>query len=73
MHIRQPEITPGVTIGQLLVIESEERENRRMQIVNMDWFVHGLETEFIRRAWNGEALDRNSVAVTKCRTQEPLP
>ena len=34
MHIREPEITSGVTIGQRLVIDPQQMQNRGMQIMH---------------------------------------
>ncbi len=36
VHVGQPVVTSGVTIGELLVIEAHEVKDRGMEIVDMD-------------------------------------
>ena len=52
LYIREPEIAAGVAVGELLVIETEQREDRRMQVVDVDFVLGRGKTKFIRRAIN---------------------
>src|SRR5690606_35338680 len=49
MHIGEAEIATRMTEGQLREIEPEQVQNRCVQVVNVNGFFHGFETEFIRR------------------------
>ena len=40
VNIGEPEIASIVAIGQLLVIETEQRQNGRVQIVNMNFALY---------------------------------
>src|SRR5437879_4998488 len=55
--VREPEITTVVTIRQLLVIETEQAQNRGVQVVNVDLVLDRARAEFIRRAINRAAFD----------------
>ena len=46
-HIRQPEITAGISVGQFLVIQSQLIQDRRMKIVHVDFILHGAMTEVV--------------------------
>src|SRR5438445_1536926 len=47
MHVRQPEVTTLKTIRELRVIEAEQMENGRVQVMHVD-FVRGcVKTEII--------------------------
>lgn len=35
--IRQPEVTPRVAVSELLVVHAEQREDRRVQIVDVNF------------------------------------
>src|SRR5436190_18410035 len=50
LDIRETEIAPGVFESELLVIESQQRENRRVQIVDVHLVLHCLVTVVIRLA-----------------------
>ena len=47
MHIGQSKIAAGVAVGQTLVIEAKQSQHRRVQVVNRDWLLDGLEAELV--------------------------
>ena len=51
---------PAVAIRQLLVIDTEEIENRRVQIVHVHRVLHRFEAEIVRCAVDRAALDAAS-------------
>src|SRR5262245_14612294 len=55
-NIREPEIAASVAIGQLFVIETEQVQHGRMEVVDARAIFGGLETELICRAINDAAL-----------------
>src|SRR4051794_39836462 len=56
MHIRQPEISAGVAICELLVIEAEQVKDRRVEVVDVDLLLFGPEAEFVGGAVDVTAL-----------------
>src|SRR5438046_6013113 len=56
VNIGQAEIAPGIPIGELLVIEAEQVQDGRVQIVHVNLVLDRLETEFVRRAINRAAF-----------------
>ena len=48
MDIRETEITTRAAERQLLMIEAEQRKNRGMQIMDVNFLLHRLETKFVR-------------------------
>ncbi len=56
VDIRQTEIPAAVAIGQLLVVESKEVQDCRVQVVNVDLFLNRLRTELVGRAVDVTAL-----------------
>src|SRR5207248_10254607 len=46
-HIRKPKVAALKTIGQLRVIESEQVQNRRVQVVDMHFVLRRVETKFV--------------------------
>src|SRR5438105_3991815 len=50
LHIREPEISPGVAEGKFFMIETQEPEDGRVEIVDVDFVFGGLKTKFIGRA-----------------------
>src|SRR5256885_8265491 len=56
-HVGQTEIPARVSIGQLGMVHAELVEQRRVQVVNRDAVLFGLEAEFIRLAVGDAALD----------------
>src|SRR5439155_14419742 len=49
-HVRQSEIAALETEGQLCVVEAEQVQNRRLQVVDMNLVLHHCEAEFVRLA-----------------------
>ena len=47
MHIGQPKIAALKTERQAFMIQAEQMQNRRVQIVNMNAVFHRIKTEFI--------------------------
>jgi hypothetical protein len=56
MHIREPEIAACVAVGEFLVVEAEELQDCRVQVVDVDGFFHGLESELVGRSVDVAAL-----------------
>src|SRR5258706_12885369 len=56
-YVREPKVAAGVAIGKLFVVETEEAQHGRVQIVDMNRVFHGSETEFVRRSVNVTAFD----------------
>ena len=38
MHVGQAEVAAGVAVGQLLVVEAQQVQDRRVQVVDVDRF-----------------------------------
>jgi len=49
-HVRQPEFTPAVVIGQPFVVETHGAKNGRVEIVDVQGILNGLRTELVGRA-----------------------
>ena len=47
MHICQSEVSSLMSVGELLVIDSEAMQHGRVEIVNMNWFVDNVVAEII--------------------------
>src|SRR5262249_47255188 len=50
IHVSKAEIPAGIAIGKLCVVESQELEERRMEVVNVDFVDGRLESEIVRGA-----------------------
>ncbi len=55
-HIRQTEIAPIVTIGEFGVVKSQQRQDGRVQIMDMHLVLNRTRAKFIRCAVNRPAL-----------------
>src|ERR1700690_824703 len=55
--VRQPEVTPAVGVGEFQVIDAEQIEDGRMEIVHMCRFLHRLIAEVVGGAMRDAALD----------------
>src|SRR5262245_46931229 len=55
VDVGETEVAAGVTEGEFFVIETEQRQNRRVQVVHVDIVLDGLETEFVRGAIHATA------------------
>src|SRR5882724_2574037 len=60
MHIRQPEITALEAIGKSFVIEPQQMQNGRLEIVNVDLVAHDGEAEFVGFAVSDSVFDSAS-------------
>src|ERR1041384_1092215 len=56
MNIRETEVAACIPVRELFVIESEQVEDRRVEIVNVNGVLLRLETELVRRAVGGAAF-----------------
>src|SRR5262245_1049045 len=57
VHVGEPEVAARVAVGQLLVIEPHEMQDRGVEVVDVDFlFAHGR-PNFIGRAISESALD----------------
>src|SRR3954468_10987224 len=57
LDVGQAEVAAGVAIGQLGVVEAEQVEHGRVQVMHMDLALDGLDAELIRGAVDVAALD----------------
>ena len=57
MHVGQTKIAAGVTVGQLLVVETQQMQDRRVQVVNVDSAFDGVPTKLISRPMNVARFD----------------
>ena len=55
VYVRQTEVAAGVAVGQPLVVEAQQVQNRRVQVVDAGRLVDGLEAEVIGGAVNRAA------------------
>ena len=68
MHVGEPEIAAGVTVGQLLVVKAHEVEHRGVEVMDTRRVLYSLEAEIIggpvhRAATNASAGHPNGEAV----------
>ena len=49
MHVGQTEVSAGIAICQLFVIEAKQVQNRRVQVVHADRFIDSLEAKIVGR------------------------
>ena len=57
VNIGQPKITPGVTIGHMLMIITHQVQYRRVEVMNGNGVLDRAEAKIIRRTVNGALLD----------------
>src|SRR5262245_33039769 len=57
MYIGQAEVAAAEAIGQLLVIQAEQMENGRMQVVEVADVLDGVNAQLVGRSVHGAALD----------------
>ena len=50
VHVGQAEVAAGVAVGQLLVVEAEQVQHRRVQVVDVDLVLDRREAELVGRA-----------------------
>ncbi len=49
VHIRQAEVAAGVVEGQLLVVEAQQVQDRRLEVVDVDGVLGDVEAEVVGR------------------------
>ena len=47
VHVGQAEVSAGVAVGELFVVEAEEVEDRGVQVVDVHLVLDGLEPEVV--------------------------
>src|SRR5204862_7950115 len=47
-HIGEPEIASLESIRQPFVVKTEQMQQSRMQVMNMDWIAHDIPAQFVR-------------------------
>ena len=47
MHVGQAEVAAGVAVGELLVVEAQQVQDRGVQVVDVDVVLDGLEAELV--------------------------
>ena len=57
VDVSQSKISATVTIGQPFMIDAQQMQNRRLQIVNVDRSLHDSVTKIIRATVNMPSLD----------------
>ena len=57
MHVREAKVAARSAKGEFFVIEAEQFENRRVQVVNVNFVLSRRETKLIGRAMNVAAFD----------------
>lgn len=57
MHIGQTEIAAGVAVDQLFVIETQQMQDRRVQVVNVNSTFNSVPAQLIGRPMNVARFD----------------
>ena len=57
MHVGQPEVSTGISVGKPCVIEAEQVQDRGVQVMDMHRFFDGLVAEIVGRAVDHASLD----------------
>ena len=56
MHVGEAKVAAAETVGQLLVIEAQQMEHRRVEIINLALVLDGEVTDLVRGAVGGAAF-----------------
>ena len=64
VHVGQAEVAAGVAVGELLVVEAQQVQDRGVQVVDVDLVLHGLEAELVGGAVDVAALARRRRPAT---------
>src|SRR5262249_24781776 len=79
VDVSQAEVAAGISVGELLVIEAEQPEDRGVQVVDVDLALDGLEADVVGRTVDMPALDaaagqphREAVMIVVAAVQLPL-
>ena len=57
MHVGEPEVAAGVAVGEALVVEAEQVQDRGVQVVHARGVLDGFEAELVGGAIDGAAAD----------------
>src|SRR5436190_848174 len=60
LNIREPEIAPIISISQLFMIETEDLQDGRVQVMHMNFILHRGPAKFIRCAVDGSTFDASA-------------
>ena len=60
MNIRQAEVATGVAVRQTRVVEAQDVQNRRVEIVNVDGVFRDVVADLVRRSVDDARLDAAS-------------
>ena len=58
VHVGQAEVAALEAVGQLLVVEAQQVQDRRLQVVDVDRFLGGVEAQVVGRAVGDARLRR---------------
>src|SRR6266536_3500138 len=56
MHVGKPEVAAGIAVSEALVIDTQQVEDRRMQVMHMDGVFLHVHAQIIRGAVNHSAF-----------------
>ena len=57
VDVGEAKVATGVAVGQSLVIESHQMQNRSVKVVHMNWFLHCAQAMFIGRPMHDPGLE----------------
>src|SRR5262245_11106281 len=57
VNVGEAKIPSSVAVGELFVVEAEQMQEGRVQIMNVNWIFDCFESEFVRSAVNRAAFD----------------
>ena len=60
MNVRKTEVATSVTIGEVLVVKTEQVKDCGVKIVDTYWILHRFEAKFIGRPVDGAAADSSA-------------
>ena len=61
MHVGQPEVTPTITVGQMLVVHAHQVKGCRPQIIDLRTTVHHVIAVVIRGTMDHTATDTTTI------------
>ena len=71
VHVCQPEIAAGMAVGELFVVEAEQMQDGRLQIVDMHRILHHLVTQVVGRAEGDARFHAAAGQPDRSRVEEP--
>ena len=57
VDVGQAEVSAGVAVGELFVVEAEQVEHRGVEVVDRNWVLDGSEAKFVGCSVDGSAFD----------------